>query len=540
VLEARAKRATTRSLSELAARVPAIVHRLKGAKEDGVEEDVAYETVVVGNLVRIRPGERVPVDGVVVSGESEVDEALLTGEPMPAVKRKGANVTGGTVNGEGTLVVSVTRAITETTLARIVKVLREAQRSRAEISRLADRVSGVFVPVVLAIAAATFAGWMIAGKDASFALGLAVSVLVIACPCAMGLAVPAAVMVATGRAAEMGILFKGGEALERAARVSTVVLDKTGTLTVGRPQVTEMRAAGTTTEEELLRLVGSLESPSEHPVARALVRMSEARGAKLTVPAQYATRAGFGAEAKVAGVRVAAGNAAHMKTLGVDTSALEEVVGAWESEGKTVVYAAAGGALAGAFALSDEPKPTAAEAVRALHEMGVDVKLLTGDREGPARMLAEKLAIHDVTAGATPEEKLRVIEALVAEGKKVAMVGDGINDAAALAKATVGIAMGSGADVAVEASDVTLLSTEPMSLVRALRLARRAMRTMRMNLLWAAAYNVIGIPIAAGALYSSHGLLLRPEIASAAMAASSVSVLMSSLALRLFGKEKSA
>jgi Cu+-exporting ATPase len=560
LLEARAKRATTRSLSELAARVPAIVHRVKRPKkkpqndaahereeereEREEEEDVAYETIVIGDRVRIRPGERVPVDGVVISGESEVDEALLTGEPMPAPKHAGSNVTGGTLNGEGTLLVSVTRAITETTLARIVRVLREAQRSRAEISRLADRVSRVFVPVVLAIAALTFVGWLAAGKEASFALSLAVSVLVIACPCAMGLAVPAAVMVATGRAAEMGILFKGGEAIERAARVNSVVLDKTGTLTVGRPSVTGVHALGEArdapAEAELVRLVASMESPSEHPVARAIVRAAEARGIALAAPKAFVSRAGLGAEGTVGGARIAAGNVAHMRALGVDASAFDEIARDWEKQGKTVVLAAVDGALRGAFAISDEPKPHAAEAVRALVDMGIDVKLLTGDREGPARALADAIGIRDVIAGASPEEKLRVIESLVEEGRSVAMVGDGINDAAALAKATVGIAMGTGADVAVQASDVTLLSTEPMSLVRALRLARRTMRTMRMNLAWAAAYNVVGIPVAAGALYASRGLLLRPEIASAAMAASSVSVLMSSLVLRSFAKERSA
>ena len=530
MLEARAKRATTRSLSELSARVPSTVHRV-GAGEQ--EEDVAYETIASGDVVRVRPGERVPVDGVITAGESAVDEALLNGEPMPVEKVPGDVVTGGTVNGHGTLTVRVSHAVTETTLARIVRILRDAQRTRAPMQRLADRVSRVFVPVVLVLAALTFVVWIARGASVTFALSLSVAVLVIACPCAMGLAVPAAVMVATGRAAELGVLFKGGDALERAAGVDTIVFDKTGTLTEGKPRVVSMVLADDAEAARVLPLIASLESASEHPVARAIVTHAKERGAKVDAPTRFVARAGFGAEGEAGGSRVAVGNRAMMERARTDIGALLAAAAALEAEGTTAVFAAVDRKAAAVFGIADSAKEGSREAVSALLAMGLSVTLLTGDHEGPARALARIVGITDVIASASPEEKLAVIERLVAQGRQVAMVGDGINDAAALAKATLGVAMGSGADVTVQAADVTLLSSDPRALVRALGLARRALFTMRMNLVWAAGYNIIGIPLAAGVLHDSLGLLLRPAFASMAMAGSSVSVLLSSLSLRL-------
>lgn len=534
LLEARAKQATTRSLSELSSRVPALVHRVGDEKE----ADVAYETIVPGDLVRVRPGERVPVDGVVTSGESAVDEAMLTGEPMPVEKAPGDLVTGGTVNGQGVLDVRVSRAITETTLARIVRILRDAQRTRAPMQRLADRVSRVFVPTVLALALLTFVVWTARGAGVTFSLSLAVAVLVIACPCAMGLAVPAAVMVATGRAAELGVLFKGGDALERAAGIDTIVFDKTGTLTEGKPRVVSVVLQPGEDRAAVLSRIASLESASEHPVARAIVEHAKNEGTQVHAPARFAARTGFGTEGEAGGSRIAVGNRAMMERARADVSALLDAASALEAEGTTTVFAAIDRKAVAVFGIADTVKDGSREAVRALLDMGLSVTLLTGDHEGPARSLATSVGITDVIAGATPEGKLEAIEALVARGRRVAMVGDGINDAAALAKATLGVAMGSGADVAVQAADVTLLSPDPRALVRALKLARRALFTMRMNLVWAAGYNVIGIPLAAGALYGALGLLLRPTFASMAMAGSSVSVLLSSLSLRLGFSQK--
>jgi Cu+-exporting ATPase len=534
MLEARAKKATTASLSELSSRVPQVVHRVQA----NVEADVAYEKIVPGDVVRVRPGERVPVDGVITAGESSVDEALLTGEPMPVEKVVGDLVTGGTVNGQGALTVKVTRAVTETTLARIVRILRDAQRTRAPMQRLADRVSSVFVPSVLVLAALTFVVWLVRGESVTFALSLSVAVLVIACPCAMGLAVPAAVMVATGRAAELGVLFKGGDALERAAGIDTIVFDKTGTLTEGKPRILEAKLLSGVDAASVLTKVSSLESASEHPVARAIVEYARLQGATVQAPARFMARAGFGTEGETGGARVAVGNRAMMTRARADLGELDAEAIELERKGRTVVFASVDRKVVALFGLADATKEGSHEAVRALLGMGLHVTLLTGDHEGPARMLANELGIEDVIAGASPEGKLVAVDALVSKGKRVAMVGDGINDAAALAKATLGVAMGSGADVTVQAADVTLLSSDPRALVRALKLARRALFTMRMNLVWAAAYNVIGIPLAAGALYEPFGLLLRPAFASMAMAGSSVSVLLSSLSLRLVQRGK--
>jgi P-type Cu+ transporter len=536
-LEARAKRQTSAALRRLMQLQPRTARVVRG----DAEVDVPIEAVQPGDVVVVRPGERIPVDGEVVSGSSAVDESMLTGEPLPVSKRPGDAVVGATVNGTGAFRYRTTAVGADSVLARIVKLMREAQGSRAPIQKLADRISGIFVPVVLSISIATFVVWYVAadGAPAVRALTAAIAALVIACPCAMGLAVPTAVMVATGKGAELGVLVKGGEALERAHAVDTVVLDKTGTITEGKPAVTDLvLAAGAPfAETRVLALVAAVERESEHPLAAAIVAHATDRGAGALPVDGFASVPGRGAGGLVAGHRVLVGNGAFLAESGVSTAALGARAAELAARGRTTVYAALDGRVAALFAVADPIRPTSREAVARLRRMGLEVVMLTGDARATAEAVAREAGVEHVVAGVLPEGKLAEIERLQGEGKVVAMVGDGINDAPALARADVGIAMGSGTDVAVEAADVTLMRPDLRAVADAIALSRRTMRTMRQNLFWAFAYNVVGIPVAAGALYPVAGVLLSPVLASAAMAASSVSVVTNSLRLRRFRGE---
>ncbi|WP_437779075.1 heavy metal translocating P-type ATPase [Sorangium sp. So ce1097] len=533
LLETRARKRLTDAVRGLVALQPRTARRLRG----DLEEEIPAAALSPGDLVRVRPGERLPSDGEVVSGASAVDESMLTGESLPVDKGAGAAVFGGTLNQSGQLTVRISRTGADTALARIVEAVEEAQGSRAPIARLADTVSGVFVPVVLGIAALAFAAWIAVDPSAA---GLAVAVerfvavLVIACPCALGLATPAAVAVGTGRGAELGVLVKGGAALEAASRVDTVLLDKTGTLTAGRPQLAAVKAAAGFSEDELLRLVGSAELGSEHPIARALVEGARARGVALSAPEGFRADAGRGVVARVGGREVRIGTARYLAELGIDAASLEEIAQGLAGHGNTPSFVAVDGRLAGLVAVADLPTPEARRTVEALHRLGVRVAMVTGDREATARAVARQLGIDEVFAEVRPEEKARIVREARERGRVVAMVGDGINDAPALASAHVGIAVASGADIAVAAADVALLRGGIGALPTALGLSRATLRTIRQNLFWAFIYNVVGIPIAAGALYPLTGWLLSPVLASAAMSLSSVSVLLSSLRLRRF------
>jgi Cu+-exporting ATPase len=532
-MEARAKRQTSAALRALAQLQPKTARVLRG----DAEVDVPVEEVLHGDTVLVRPGERIPVDGQVVSGGSAVDESMLTGESLPVQKGAGDRVIGGTINRTGAFRYTATTLGAQSVLAQIVKLMRDAQGSRAPIQRLADRISGIFVPVVLQIAIATFVIWFVAADTAPGvrAFAAAVAVLIIACPCAMGLAVPTAVMVSTGKGAEAGVLIKGGEALQRARDVSTVVLDKTGTVTEGRPTVTELTlapAGPVDSEDELLRLVASVESSSEHPLADAIVQHAMEKGIALAQADGFESRTGRGAVGVVDGRMLAIGNALLMGDYEISPAALEGDAGRLAAEGKTPMYVAVDGKLAGLVAVADPIKDTSRAAIRRLHGMGLQVVMLTGDNRHTAEAVARQAGIDRVVAEVLPDGKLAEIRRLQGEGKVVAMVGDGINDAPALAQADVGIAIGTGTDVAMEASDVTLMRGDLNGVAAAIHLSRRTMRTMKQNLFWAFVYNVIGIPIAAGILYPAWGLLLSPILASAAMAFSSVSVVFNSLRLR--------
>jgi Cu+-exporting ATPase len=534
--EARAKTATSAALRALAGLQPVSARVVRG----DATIDVPIAAVRRGDVIVVRPGERLPTDGEVVDGESAVDESMLTGESAPVPKAAGARVIGGTINRTGALRYRATTLGADSVLAQIVRLMRDAQGSRAPIQNLADRISAVFVPVVVAIAVATFVIWLVAGSAAGMhapavrAFAASIAVLIIACPCAMGLAVPTAVMVATGRGAQAGVLIKGGEALQRAGAVDTVVVDKTGTVTEGRPTVTDVVAAPQSmrTDDELLALVASLESSSEHPLADAIVRRARERELTLEHAERFASITGRGAVAFVSGHEVLAGNEALLAERSIDASALLEAAVRLASEAKTPVYVAIDGALAGLLAVADPIKPTSREAVAALRGRGIDVVMLTGDTEHTAKAIAREAGIERVVAGVLPEGKVAEIERLQKAGRVVAMVGDGVNDSAAIARSDVGIAIGTGTDIAAEAADVVLMRGDLRSVVHAITLSRRTMRTMKQNLFWAFVYNVVGIPIAAGALYPAFGWLLSPVIASAAMAFSSVSVVTNSLRLR--------
>ena len=530
--EARAKRRTSAALRALVDLQPKTARVLR----DAGEIDVPVDAVQSGDTVVVRPGERVPVDGVLVSGESAVDEAMLTGESLPVSKRPGDRVIGGTINRTGAFRYTATTIGADSVLAQIVRLMRDAQGSRAPIQRLADQISGIFVPVVLSIAVATFVIWYVAAESAPGvrAFAAAVAVLIIACPCAMGLAVPTAVMVSTGKGAELGILIKGGEALQRARDIETVVLDKTGTVTEGRPTVTDFVAAPgmAVSEKELLRLVASLETLSEHPVADAIVRHAKDRSILLASPEAFQSVSGRGALGAVDGLSLLVGNEALMAEYAMDVTPLRSTAERLSSEGKTPVYVAAGGRLAGLLGIADPIKVTSREAIAGLHRLGLEVVMLTGDHRKTAETIARQAGIDRVVAEVLPDAKVAEIRRLQSAGHVVAMVGDGINDAPALAQADVGMAIGTGTDIAAEAADIVLMRGDLRSAAQAIELSRRTMRTMKQNLFWAFIYNVVGIPIAAGALYPLFGLLLSPVLASAAMAFSSVSVVMNSLRLR--------
>ena len=537
-LEARAKRQTSaavRALMDL---------RPEGARVErgGETVEIPVDEVRQGDVVLIRPGERVPVDGEVVSGASAVDESMLTGESLPVEKTAGDAVIGGTVNRTGAFRYRATTLGRESVLNRIVQLMRDAQGTRAPIQNLVDRVTAVFVPVVMQIAVVAFVAWFILGGAHAFlpALVAAVTVLIIACPCAMGLAVPTAVMVATGKGAEHGILIKGGEALQSLRDVDTVVLDKTGTVTEGRPAVTDVRLAvpaghgGAGEDDEILRLIASLEASSEHPLAEAVVRHAREQGIDPSPAESFESRTGHGVSGTVEGRRVAVGSAAMMREVGVDVSPFADEAEVLATRGRTPIFAAVDGSLAGLLAVADPVRETSRAAVSHLREAGLTVVMLSGDRRATAEAIAREVGIDRVVAEVLPEGKVAEIERLQAEGRTVAMVGDGINDAPALARANVGVAIGTGTDIAMEAGDVTLMRGDLQGLVTAVRLSRRTMRTMHENLFWAFVYNTVLIPVAAGVLYPVAGILLSPILASAAMAFSSFSVVGNSLRLRAF------
>ncbi|HUU34137.1 MAG TPA: heavy metal translocating P-type ATPase [Vicinamibacterales bacterium] len=523
-LEARAKHQATRAIGRLVELQPATAL----VRADGVEAERPLAAVVLGDLVVVRPGERLPVDGVVVDGTSPVDESMLTGEPVPVVKRPGDRVVGATVNGSGGLVVRTTAVGPATVLAQIVRLMADAQASRAPIQHLADRVAAVFVPVVAGLALLTVASWWLFGGEAgavrAFANGVAV--LIIACPCAMGLAVPTAVMVATGRGAEMGVLIKGGEALQRAGEVTAVVFDKTGTLTAGRPAVSavQLLAPGVSTEE-VLRWAASVGSRSEHPLSSAIVAYARAQGIEVAAPAAFESVPGLGTSGLVEGVLVRIGRAEYVQSEGAAAPAADD-------DDATEVHVSADGRVVGIVRLGDPVREDARAALDRVRALGLTPVLLTGDRRGAALAVAATMGITEVVAGVLPAGKRDEVARLQAAGHVVAMVGDGINDAPALAQADVGIALASGTDVAVDAADVVLMRSDIRGVARAIRLSRQTMRVMRQNLFWAFIYNVIGIPVAAGLLYPTFGILLSPVLASAAMAVSSVSVVTNSLRLR--------
>jgi Cu+-exporting ATPase len=529
-LETRARGRTSEAIRRLVALAPRTARVIR----DGREADVPTAEVVAGDFVRIRPGERIPVDGVVAEGASAVDESMLTGESLPVEKAPESKVFAGTVNRMGSFIFRAARVGSETTLARIIKLVAEAQGSRAPIQRLADRVAAVFVPVVLVLAALTFLAWWLFGPAPAglFALTNAVAVLVIACPCAMGLATPTAIMVGTGRGAEVGVLIKSAAALELLHRVDTVVFDKTGTLTVGRPAVTDVVAVAPATEDEVLALAAAAEQGSEHPLGEAIVARAKERGLALPPVGGFTTVPGQGVDARAADGRVLLGNRAFMDARGIDVAALAESACRLAADGKTVMHLAFEGRALGLIAAADTLKPEAAAAVAALKRLGLGVVMLTGDNRLTADAIARAAGVDRVLAEVLPEAKAREIQKLRAEGHRVAMVGDGINDAPALAQAEVGIAMGSGTDVAIEAADVMLMRGDLRGVVAAIELSRRTIRVIRENLVWAFGYNAVLIPVAAGALYPFWGVLLSPILAGAAMAFSSVSVVTNSLRLK--------
>jgi Cu+-exporting ATPase len=502
--------------------------------DDGIETDVALELIVPGDRLRVRPGEKVPVDGVVVEGHSTIDESMITGEPLPVEKSAGDKVTGATVNSSGSFIMRADRVGSDTLLAQIVKMVAEAQRSRAPIQTLADTVSGWFVPTVVIIAGLAFVAWSIVGPPPamSFALLAAVAVLIIACPCALGLATPMSIMVGTGRGAHAGVLVKNAEALELMEKIDTLLVDKTGTLTEGKPRLVGVIAIGGVDENELLRLAASLERSSEHPLATAIVKGAGERGLKLSEPLDFAAESGKGIVGFVDGKRVAVGNLAMLASRGIDAGDLPERAEALRQEGQGVVMVAVDGIAAGIVAVADPIKESATVALAALRDESIRVVMLTGDSRSTAEAVGRRLGIGDIVADVLPDQKARVVRDLQAKGRFVAVAGDGINDAPALAQAQVGIAMGTGADVAMESAAVTLVKGDLQGIVRARRLSRAVMRNIRQNLFFAFVFNAAAIPIAAGVLYPTFGLLLNPMIASAAMSLSSVTVIANALRLR--------
>jgi Cu+-exporting ATPase len=530
VLELRARSQTSSAIKKLLGLTPNTARRIDAS---GGEQDVPLDQVQVGDRLRVRPGERVPVDGVVVDGTTTVDESMVTGEPIPVEKAETSTVTGGTVNGTGSFVMEAQRVGSDTLLAQIVRLVGEAQRSRAPIQRLADTVSGWFVPIVVLVAVATFGIWAVWGPEPRLAHALvnAVAVLIIACPCALGLATPMSIMVGTGRGAELGVLLRNAEALEVMEQVDTVVVDKTGTLTEGKPALTTVAAEGPVDEPTLLRLVASLEKVSEHPLAEAIVRGAGERGVHTVPVSDFRSITGKGVVGTVDGRTVAIGNTAMMSEVGATASATDRA-DALRRNGETVMFVAVEGAYAGLVGVADRIKDTTVEAIKALHEEGLRIVMLTGDSRVTAEAVARSVGIDTVEAEVLPEQKAAVVKRLQGEGRRVAMAGDGINDAPALAQADVGIAMGTGTDVAMESAGVTLVQGDLRGIVRARRLSRATMKNIRQNLFFAFVYNALGVPVAAGVLYPAFGLLLSPIIASAAMTFSSVSVIGNALRLR--------
>jgi Cu+-exporting ATPase len=531
VLELRAREATSGAIKALLNLAPASARRVN---EDGTEEDVPLEQVHVGDRLRVRPGDKVPLDGIVLEGRSAIDESMVTGESMPVSKGKDASVIGGTVNTTGSFLMRADRTGSDTLLAQIVQMVATAQRSRAPIQRLADTVAGWFVPAVIAAAAVAFAAWATFGPEPRFAFGLvaAVSVLIIACPCALGLATPMSIMVGVGRGAQEGVLIKNAEALERLERIDTLVVDKTGTLTEGKPKVTAVLPADGFDEAQVLRLAASVERGSEHPLAAAIVAAAAERGIALAPVRGFDAPAGKGVIGMVERRRLALGNPAFLAELNVDTSGLAAQADALRREGATAVFLAVDGKPAAAIGISDPVKASTPDALKALAADGIRVVMLTGDNRVTAEAVARRLGIEEVEAEVLPDQKSAVVERLRKEGRTVAMAGDGVNDAPALAAAEVGIAMGTGSDVAIESANVTLLKGDLMRLVKARALSKAVMRNIRQNLFFAFIYNSAGVPIAAGVLYPLFGLLLSPVIAAAAMALSSVSVVGNALRLR--------
>jgi Cu+-exporting ATPase len=532
VLELRAREATSGAIKALLELAPKTARRLS---EDGAEHEVAIDNLAVGDKLRVRPGEKVPVDGVILEGRSSLDESLVTGESMPVTREAGGKVISGTLNQSGGLVMRADKVGRDTLLSQIVKMVADAQRSRAPIQRLADQVAGWFVPTVIAVALIAFGAWSYFGPEPRMAFGLvaAVSVLIIACPCALGLATPMSIMVGVGRGAQGGVLIRNAEALERMEKVDTLVVDKTGTLTEGKPKVVSILPAAGFDEREILRLAASVELASEHPLADAIVRSAKERNLDLGRVSEFDSPTGKGATGKVDGKSVLLGNSKYLTSLGVDTQSLHGDGERLRGDGATVINIAVDGKLAGLFAIADPVKASTPAALKALAKEGVKVIMLTGDNATTAKAVARQLGIRDVEAEVLPDRKSAVVAKLQKEGRIVAMAGDGVNDAPALAAAEVGIAMGTGTDVAMESAGVTLLKGDLGGIVRARKLSQATMRNIRQNLFFAFIYNAAGIPVAAGILYPHFGILLSPIIAAAAMALSSVSVVGNALRLRV-------
>ena len=531
VMELRAREQTGGAIRALLNLAPKTARRIRA---DGRDEEIALDAIEAGDRLRIRPGDGVPLDGAVLEGKSAIDESMITGESLPVEKQPGAKLIGGTVNGTGSLVMQVEKTGKDTMLARIVAMVAEAQRSRAPIQRLADQVAGWFVPAVIGVAILAFIGWAIWGPSPAlgYALIAAVSVVIIACPCALGLATPMSIMVGVGKGAGAGVLIKSAEALEHMEKIDTLVVDKTGTLTEGRPRVVNIVPAAGLTDEEILPLAASLERASEHPLAAAVVAAAKERGLAIEEPAEFASITGKGVTGIVAGRHIALGNAKLMSDLGIALGDLEARADALRSEGATALYLALDGRPGGVIAVADPIKATTADALAQLRAEGIRIVMLTGDNRRTAEAVAKKLGITDVVADVLPEDKNQVVRRLRAEGRSVAMAGDGVNDAPALAAADIGIAMGTGTEVAIQSAGVTLVKGDLAGIARARRLSRATMRNIRQNLFFAFVYNMVGVPVAAGILYPAFGILLSPVIAALAMALSSVSVIGNALRLR--------
>ncbi len=531
VLELRARERTGDAIRALLDLAPKTARRIL---PDGTEYDAPLENIVEGDLLRVRPGDSVPVDGEVVDGRTSIDESMLTGEPVPVEKTEHDRVTGGTINKNGTIAIRATQVGADTVLAQIVDMVAGARLSRAPIQGLADKVSSIFVPTVVVISIAAFLFWLAFAPSPAlvFAIAASVSVLIIACPCALGLATPISITTAAGRGAQAGVLIKDAEALERMARVDTVIVDKTGTLTLGKPKLTDVLALADRDEQEVLALAAALERGSEHPLAEAIVEGAQEQGITLLQAEQFEAVTGKGVQGVVEGSTVALGNPAMMQQLGLDTASADEIADGLRSDGKTAMYIAVDGALSGIVAVADPIKETTEGAIRDLHALGLRVIMATGDNQRTAEAVAGKLGIDEVRAGVLPEDKKALVEELRRNGAHIAMAGDGVNDAPALAAADVGIAMGTGADVAVESAGITLLGGDLVGIVRARKLAKATLRNIKQNLFFAFAYNAAGVPVAAGILYPVFGLLLSPMIAAAAMSLSSVSVISNALRLR--------